>query len=129
MYMRKKLKVVIGTIAVVVLLMGSMGFYFLFIHDWEPLYPLNISDKELTEIGVKVPRSSAVTSVEEAVQVAKQIRYPVMLRIAYALGGLGSSICMSEEEVREQASKAFAYSSQILIEEDLKGWKELEYEV
>ena len=85
--------------------------------------------KELTEIGVKVPRSSAVTSVEEAVQVAKQIRYPVMLRIAYALGGLGSSICMSEEEVREQASKAFAYSSQILIEEVLKGWKELEYEV
>jgi len=85
--------------------------------------------KKLTEIGVKVPRSSATTSVDDAAQVAKKIGYPVMLRIAYALGGLGSSICTSEEEVREQAKKAFAYSKQILIEEFLKGWKEVEYEV
>lgn len=85
--------------------------------------------KRLAEIGVKVPRSSAVTCVSEAVRVAEEIGYPVMLRIAYALGGLGSGICDSEEEVRERARMAFAYSRQILIEECLTGWKEVEYEV
>jgi carbamoyl-phosphate synthase large subunit len=85
--------------------------------------------KTLIEIGVKVPTSSAVTCVSEAVRVATEIGYPVMLRIAYALGGLGSAMCMNEEEVRERATKAFAHSRQILIEEFLQGWKEVEYEV
>ena len=84
---------------------------------------------KLAEIGIHVPRSSAVTSVEEAVLVAQAIGYPVMLRIAFALGGLGSSICVNESELRERATKAFAYSGQILIEEVLHGWKEVEYEV
>jgi len=85
--------------------------------------------QKVTDIGVKVPRGSAVTSVREAVRAAKEIGYPVMLRIAFALGGLGSSVCASEEEVRERAKKALAYSGQILIEEYLTGWKEIEYEV
>lgn len=85
--------------------------------------------KKLSEIRISVPRSSAVTSVDQAVRVAKEIGYPVMLRIAFALGGLGSRICRNEAEVRERASKSFAYSGQILIEEVLEGWKEVEYEV
>jgi len=85
--------------------------------------------RKLTEIGVKVPRSAAAKSVEEAVSIAQQIGYPVMLRIAYALGGLGSGLCESVEEVRERAVKALAYSSQLLVEEYLTGWKEVEYEV
>jgi len=85
--------------------------------------------KKLTEIKVNVPKSVAVDSVKEAPQVARTIGYPVMLRIAYALGGLGSGICMCEEELKERAAKALAYSSQILIEEFLEGWKEVEYEV
>jgi carbamoyl-phosphate synthase large subunit len=84
---------------------------------------------KLTEIGVKVPTSSAVTCVDEAVRVATQIGYPVMLRIAYALGGLGSAMCVNQEELRERATRAFAHSRQILIEEFLQGWKEVEYEV
>lgn len=85
--------------------------------------------RKLTEIGVNVPRSLVATSVDGAVHAAKEIGYPVILRIAYALGGLGSGICRNEQETREQARKALAYSSQVLIEEFLKGWKELEYEV
>lgn len=85
--------------------------------------------RKLTEIGVNVPRSVAATSVEQAVRAAQEIGYPVMLRIAYALGGLGSGLCVSAEEVRERAIKAFAHSSQVLIEEYLTGWKEVEYEV
>lgn len=85
--------------------------------------------KKLTEIGVKVPRGVAATSVEEAVHVAQEIGYPVMLRIAYALGGLGSGLCASAEEVRDRATKAMAHSPQVLIEEFLTGWKEVEYEV
>jgi len=85
--------------------------------------------KKLTEIGVKVPASSAATCVSEAVRVADEIGYPVMLRIAYALGGLGSGMCVNQDEVRDRATKAFAHSRQILIEEFLKGWKEVEYEV
>src|SRR5206468_2825699 len=85
--------------------------------------------KKLTEIGVKVPRSSAVTSVLMAVRIAEEIGYPVMLRVAYALGGLGSGSCWNSEEVRERATQAFAHSPQVLIEEFLKGWKEIEYEV
>src|SRR5438445_6067658 len=85
--------------------------------------------KKLTEIGVKVPKSSAVTSVAGAVSIAGEIGYPVMLRVAYALGGLGSGSCWNAEEVRERATQAFAHSPQVLIEEFLKGWKEVEYEV
>src|SRR2546422_3359897 len=85
--------------------------------------------KKLTEIGVKVPASSAATCVSEAGRVADEIGYPVMLRIAYALGGLGSGMCVNQDEVRDRATKAFAHSRQILIEEFLKGWKEVEYEV
>lgn len=85
--------------------------------------------KKLTEIGIKVPRSSAAHSLDDAIQIARDIGFPVMLRIAYALGGLGSGICETEEELCERASKAFRYTSQILIEEYLTGWKEIEYEV
>ncbi|NIO21100.1 MAG: ATP-grasp domain-containing protein, partial [Candidatus Aenigmarchaeota archaeon] len=85
--------------------------------------------KKLGEIGIKVPRSIAVTSVNEAVNAATDIGYPVMARIAFALGGLGSRVCMDEREMREQANKAFAHSSQVLVEEYLHGWKEVEYEV
>jgi carbamoyl-phosphate synthase large subunit len=84
---------------------------------------------KLDEINVKVPRSATAGSVQEAVQRAKDIGYPVMLRIAYALGGLGSGICATEEELCERAEKAFRYTNQILIEEYLNGWKEIEYEV
>jgi carbamoyl-phosphate synthase large subunit len=85
--------------------------------------------KKLTEVGLKVPKSRAVASVNEAIEEASRIGYPVMLRIAYALGGLGSGICFSEEEVKELATKAFCFTNQILVEEYLDGWKEVEYEV
>jgi carbamoyl-phosphate synthase large subunit len=85
--------------------------------------------KKLTEVGLKVPKSMAVASVDEALKEADHIGYPVMLRIAYALGGLGSGICFSAEEVRELATKAFCFTGQILVEEYLDGWKEVEYEV
>jgi carbamoyl-phosphate synthase large subunit len=85
--------------------------------------------KKLAEISVKVPRSAAATSVEEAVSIASEIGYPVMLRVAYALGGLGSGLCASEDEVHDRATRAFAHSPQVLIEEYLTGWKEVEYEV
>jgi carbamoyl-phosphate synthase large subunit len=85
--------------------------------------------KRLAEIGVNVPRSFASTSVEEAVRLARAIGYPVMLRIAYALGGLGSGRCLDEEEVRAKAGRAFAHSPQVLVEECLSGYKEVEYEV
>ncbi len=83
----------------------------------------------LTGTGVKTPRSQAVTSTEEAVQVAKRIGFPVMVRVAYALGGLGSGVCVDEESLRERTSRAFAFTPQVLIEEYLNGWKEVEYEV
>jgi carbamoyl-phosphate synthase large subunit len=95
---------------------------------------LNTEDRELftaklKQVHVKYPRSQAVTNVEEAVKVAEQIGYPVMIRIAFALGGLGSGICENEEKVRELGGKAFSYTSQILVEEYLLGWKEIEYEI
>jgi len=85
--------------------------------------------KKLTAIDLKVPRSIAVTSVLGAVEAAEKIGYPVMARVAYALGGLGSGISFDKEELAEAAKKAFAFTNQILIEEYLKGWKEVEYEV
>ncbi|MGQ9852669.1 MAG: carbamoyl-phosphate synthase large subunit, partial [Candidatus Oleimicrobiaceae bacterium] len=83
----------------------------------------------LTGIGVKTPRNQAVTSTEEAVQVAKRIGFPVMVRVAYALGGLGSGVCVDEASLRDRTSRAFAFTPQVLIEEYLHGWKEVEYEV
>ncbi|MBN2357097.1 carbamoyl-phosphate synthase (glutamine-hydrolyzing) large subunit [candidate division KSB1 bacterium] len=83
----------------------------------------------LRQIDVKVPRSQAVASVAQAIKVAAAIGYPVMIRIAYALGGLGSGLCENEDQLRERATKAFSYTKQILVEEYLLGWKEVEYEI
>ncbi len=83
----------------------------------------------LTEIGVHVPRSAAAVSVEEAISIARNIGYPVMLRAAYALGGLGSGVCRNDQDLEQRAAKALAHSPQVLIEEYLGGWKEIEYEV
>ncbi|MFI5237931.1 MAG: carbamoyl-phosphate synthase large subunit, partial [Ignavibacteriales bacterium] len=81
------------------------------------------------EIGLKVARSKTANSIDEAVKVANEIGFPVMVRIAYALGGLGSGIVNEENELKEKAAKAFRYTNQILIEESLYGWKEVEYEI
>ncbi|MDO8741332.1 MAG: carbamoyl-phosphate synthase (glutamine-hydrolyzing) large subunit [Candidatus Woesearchaeota archaeon] len=85
--------------------------------------------KKIVEAGLKVPRSAAASNVEDALKAAKKIGYPVMIRIAYALGGLGSGVSYSEEELSERAKKAFSFTKQILVEEYLEGWKEIEYEV
>jgi carbamoyl-phosphate synthase large subunit len=84
---------------------------------------------KLNEIDVKSPRSIAVTNMEDAINAANTLNYPIIIRAAYALGGLGSGFCNNEEELTSLASKAFTYSGQILVEESLKGWKEVEYEV
>ena len=84
---------------------------------------------KLSEIDVKFPQSKAVTSLEEAIEFAEEIEYPVIIRIAYALGGLGSGVCRNKAELKKLASKALNYSAQILVEEYLEGWKEIEYEV
>ena len=83
----------------------------------------------LKEVGVDTPRSQAVSTVEDARRVASEIGYPVMVRIAFALGGLGSGRCKDEAELVDRVKKALAYSPQVLIEEYLSGWKEVEYEV
>ncbi|TAK84940.1 MAG: carbamoyl-phosphate synthase (glutamine-hydrolyzing) large subunit [Betaproteobacteria bacterium] len=83
----------------------------------------------LAEIGVEVPRSAAAQTIDEAVALAKDIGYPVMARVAYALGGLGSGYCADEAQLRERVAKGLAHSPQVLIEEYLVGWKEIEYEV
>jgi carbamoyl-phosphate synthase large subunit len=85
--------------------------------------------KKLNEVEVKTPVSQAVESMEDAVAAAYKIGFPVMIRSAYALGGMGSGICANETELRNLAESAFAYSKQILVEESLKGWKEIEFEV
>lgn len=85
--------------------------------------------KRLQEINLEIPKSNAVTSVEEALDTAKELGYPVMCRIAYALGGLGSGIAYNSSQLKNIAEKAFAYTEQILIEECLAGWKEIEYEI
>jgi len=84
---------------------------------------------KLTEINVKFPQSKAVTTVEDAIEYAQKIGFPVIIRIAYALGGLGSGICRNKTELKKLATRALSYSSQILVEEYLEGWKEIEYEV
>jgi carbamoyl-phosphate synthase large subunit len=85
--------------------------------------------KKLGEINIKTPRSIAVKAAEEAVSAAAKLGFPVIIRAAYALGGQGSGFASDVEELRTLASKAFSYTDQILVEESLKGWKEVEYEV
>ena len=85
--------------------------------------------KKLDEIDVKTIKSEACENIEQARQAAKELGYPVILRAAYALGGLGSGFCDNEEELDKLAEKAFAFSPQVLVEKSLKGWKEIEYEV
>ena len=85
--------------------------------------------KKLDEIEMKTPVSQAVENMEDALAAARSIGYPVMIRSAYALGGLGSGICPDETKFIELAESAFTFSPQILVEESLKGWKEIEFEV
>src|SRR5437016_11564868 len=85
--------------------------------------------RRLTEIGVDAPRSHGATTPEEAKRAAAEIGYPVMIRIAFALGGLGSGMCKDEQALEERVKRALAYSPQVLVEEYLNGWKEVEYEV
>ena len=85
--------------------------------------------KKLDEIPMKTPRSRAVESMEDALNAAHELGFPVMVRSAYALGGLGSGICPDEETFLKLAESAFTFSKQILVEESLKGWKEIEFEV
>ena len=85
--------------------------------------------KKLNEIQLKTPVSQAVENMQDALAAARRIGYPVMIRSAYALGGLGSGICPNEEKFIELAESAFTFSPQILVEESLKGWKEIEFEV
>ncbi len=85
--------------------------------------------KKLDEINVKTIKSEAVESIEDARRAAKELGYPVIIRAAYALGGLGSGFCDNEDELNALAEKAFSFSPQVLVEKSLKGWKEVEYEV
>ncbi len=84
--------------------------------------------KELNKVDLKVPVSHACENMEEAVTAARNIGYPIMIRSAYALGGLGSGVCKTEEEFKEIAESAFTFAPQVLVEESLKGWKEIEFE-
>ncbi|MBO7598497.1 MAG: carbamoyl-phosphate synthase (glutamine-hydrolyzing) large subunit [Bacteroidales bacterium] len=95
---------------------------------------INTEDRELFaemmhSIGVKTAKSVAVNNIDEALNVVREIGYPVIVRAAYTLGGLGSGFCANDDELRRLAESAFSYSPQILIEKSLKGWKEIEYEV
>jgi len=85
--------------------------------------------KRLDEIGVKTIKSEACSTVEEVRQAARKLGFPVILRAAYALGGLGSGFCDDEAELLTQAEEAFSFSPQVLVEKSLRGWKEIEYEV
>ncbi len=84
--------------------------------------------KELNKVDLKVPVSEACEDIDSAVAAARRIGYPVMIRSAYALGGQGSGVCKTEEEFREIAESAFTFAPQVLVEESLKGWKEIEFE-
>ncbi|MDY4029617.1 MAG: carbamoyl phosphate synthase large subunit, partial [Alloprevotella sp.] len=95
---------------------------------------MNTEDRELfverlKEINVKTIKSEACANIADARRAAAALGYPVILRAAYALGGLGSGFCDNEEELNVLAEKAFAFSPQVLVEKSLKGWKEVEYEV
>ena len=85
--------------------------------------------KRLDEIGVKTIKSQACSTIDEVRQAAAELGFPMILRAAYALGGLGSGFCDNEEELNAQAEEAFSFSSQVLVEKSLRGWKEIEYEV
>ncbi|OJV81930.1 MAG: carbamoyl phosphate synthase large subunit [Bacteroidia bacterium 44-10] len=85
--------------------------------------------KKLDQIEVKTIQSHAVSTMDDALKAAEQLGYPIIVRAAYALGGLGSGFCNDPEELKALATKAFNYSNQLLIEKSLKGWKEVEYEV
>jgi len=84
--------------------------------------------KELNKINLKVPVSQACETLEDAVATARRIGYPIMIRSAYALGGLGSGVCPDEKTFKEIAESAFTFAPQVLVEESLKGWKEIEFE-
>ena len=85
--------------------------------------------ERLNEINVKTIKSEACETIEQARKAAAELGYPVIIRAAYALGGLGSGFCDNEEELNKLAEKAFSFSPQVLVEKSLKGWKEIEYEV
>ena len=85
--------------------------------------------EKLAEIGVKTPRSIACSTMDEAVAAAHELGFPLIIRAAYTLGGLGSGFCKNDEELKTIVAGAFSYSPQVLIEKSLKGWKEVEYEV
>jgi len=85
--------------------------------------------RRLDEIGVKTIKSEACDNIEAARAAASRLGYPVIIRAAYALGGLGSGFCDNEDELNKIAEKAFSFSPQVLVEKSLKGWKEIEYEV
>ena len=85
--------------------------------------------KELQKVDLKVPVSEACESMEQALDAARRIGYPIMIRSAYALGGLGSGVCPDEDTFRRIAESAFTFAPQVLVEESLKGWKEIEFEV
>jgi len=84
---------------------------------------------KLHSIDVRTPRSIAVTTIEDAIKASEELGFPIIVRAAYTLGGQGSGFCNNREELEKLANKAFSYSGQILVEESLKGWKEVEYEV
>lgn len=86
-------------------------------------------NKKMAEIGMKVPKSFACKSIKESLLAAKKIGFPVIVRAAFALGGKGSGFAFKEDELKDLLDTAFAFSPQVLIEENLKGWKEIEYEV
>ena len=95
---------------------------------------INTEDRELfverlNEINIKTISSEACQNIEEARKAAKELGYPIIIRAAYALGGLGSGFCDNEEELNKIAEKAFSFSPQVLVEKSLRGWKEIEYEV
>ena len=85
--------------------------------------------KELNKVDLKVPVSEACETMESAIEAARRIGFPIMIRSAYALGGLGSGVCPDEETFKEIAESAFTFAPQVLVEECLKGWKEIEFEV
>jgi carbamoylphosphate synthase large subunit len=88
-----------------------------------------IFSQKLAEIGETIALSYSANTIVEAVEVANKIGYPVLVRAAFALGGLGSGFAGNDDELKDLAAKAFSVSNKILIDQDLRGWKELEYEV
>jgi carbamoyl-phosphate synthase large subunit/carbamoyl-phosphate synthase small subunit len=89
----------------------------------------DLFNKRLTEVNEPIAKSRAATNVKEALRAAREIGYPVICRAAYALGGLGSGFAENDQELTDLCTESFIYSTQVLIEKDLRGWKELEYEV